>query len=246
MYTLSISNFFDGSYFILDPLSKDLSTTDRAIATAASVVLGIASLGIAHLVCGYRYALHARVKTPAERENTGTLKKIMYAAFGSFNHGNVKPFSHVDLPKVQPKPEDIESYVSKGDISTVKKLLERFSELVKHRDQSGRTLLYYAKDKEMLELLLQKGVDPNIGDRTYGRTPLFYFNNNPEMIKLLLDYGANRNQYETYETAAPWTALMWARHHRGLYPNGKNKNEDQHLNIWYLKYYDPKKPNNVP
>lgn len=157
----------------------------------------------------------------------------MSVAFGAFS-------------PLQPKPEDIESYVSKGDISAVKKLLEKHKELVEHRDKSGRTLLFYAYNKEMLELLLQKGVNPNLGDKIYGRTPLFSFRGDHEKIKLLLDYGANRNQYETYNTAAPWTALMWARHDRGLYANGKNKSEDQYLNIWYLKYYDPKKPNQKP
>ncbi|MBS0634269.1 MAG: hypothetical protein JSR37_02255, partial [Verrucomicrobia bacterium] len=45
----SISNFF--KYFMFDPRSSSLSDQDKKIATRASVLIGICTLGIAHAVC---------------------------------------------------------------------------------------------------------------------------------------------------------------------------------------------------
>lgn len=114
-------------------------------------------------------------------------------------------------------------------------------QLVNYRDHNGFNALFFAKSPEMLKLLLENGVDPN--QEAYycckNTTPLIKHCNKTEFVKLLLKQGARREACEK----GGWTALMHARLYLSKqgYPNywpGQNNNgEDQHMNIWHLKYY---------
>jgi ankyrin repeat protein len=110
--------------------------------------------------------------------------------------------------------------IKNGDIAEVKELLKRDSSLAKASDEKGRTaILYavYAKHKEIAELLIASGVEPNIFEaaatgrikrvrgllkqqpelsQAYspdGWTALHLNFNNLEMAKLLIDSGADLN-----------------------------------------------------
>ena len=110
--------------------------------------------------------------------------------------------------------------IKKGDIPQVRQLLKQDASLAKASDEKGRTaILYavYAKHKEIAELLIASGVQPNIFEAAAtgriervrellkrqpelihayspdGWTALHLNFNNLEMAKLLIDSGADLN-----------------------------------------------------
>src|SRR5687768_15516489 len=52
---MEITNKQFFSHYIFHPLSKGLSSSDKARALASSIALGIFTLGICHLVCAIKY-----------------------------------------------------------------------------------------------------------------------------------------------------------------------------------------------
>jgi len=60
MSDLSVNNFFQN--YITHPLSKELSSTDKKVALIASILIGIITLGMAHLG-SYFYQKHCNVQT---------------------------------------------------------------------------------------------------------------------------------------------------------------------------------------
>lgn len=99
-----------------------------------------------------------------------------------------------DFATAQPLHEAI----SKGEISTVKMLLDKGTN-VNERNEDGETALIYAANKgriDIVKLLLDKGADVNAqttGGDLPKATALVYAaaNGNVDMVELLLDKGAN-------------------------------------------------------
>ena len=137
MESLKITNFFSDDFFILDPWSEKLSTVDKAIATVATVVLGIFTLGTVQLACGIRhqYALQNRAKGSIDVDNTGKTKKVSNEAWSNLEQKQEdKKVSNEALSNIQQKPEDLVttlySSIEKGDTTTVNKILEKHKDLV--------------------------------------------------------------------------------------------------------------------
>ncbi len=63
---LSCSNFF--SCYVLRPWSRDLSQKDRIIASLASFILALATLGLCHVVCYAHFHRRAIVTLPPPQE----------------------------------------------------------------------------------------------------------------------------------------------------------------------------------
>jgi ankyrin repeat protein len=116
--------------------------------------------------------------------------------------------------------EQFFNVIRKGDVSQVRQLLKQDPSLAKTSDEKGRTaILYavYAKHKEIAELLVASGVQPNIFEAVAtgciklvrellkqqpelvhayspdGWTALHLNFNNLQMAKLLIDSGADLN-----------------------------------------------------
>lgn len=110
--------------------------------------------------------------------------------------------------------------IKKGDVTEVKKLLKQDSSLAKASDEKSRTAILfsvYAKHKEIAEVLIASGVEPDIFEAAAtgriervrqllkqqpelihayspdGWTALHLNFNNLEMAKLLIDSGADLN-----------------------------------------------------
>lgn len=96
--------------------------------------------------------------------------------------------------------QSIHEAVQKGDIKTVKKLLEDNPQLV-NKENDSRTPLHIAAmqgKKEIAELIIKKGADVNIKDKN-GITPLMYASvpgNNQDIVDLLLSNGAEITIFE--------------------------------------------------
>ena len=84
-------------------------------------------------------------------------------------------------------PKDIDEKTAKK----IKLLLLKSGINVNNVNSSGRTLLHYEKDIEILELILKKCKVINQRCETYGRTCLFKAS--PEKMKILIDYGIDLN-----------------------------------------------------
>ena len=85
-----------------------------------------------------------------------------------------------------------------GDVEQVRQALEANID-VNSANSYGATALMYACDrghKEVVELLLEKGADPNVKDNFYGFTPLFWANSKgkTEIVELLKSKGAKSNE----------------------------------------------------
>jgi ankyrin repeat protein len=110
--------------------------------------------------------------------------------------------------------------IKNGDKAQVQRLLKRDPSLAKASDEKGRTAILfavYAEHKDIAEMLISSGVEPNIFEATAtgrvarvkellkqnpelvhafspdGWTPLHLNFNNLEMAKLLIDSGADLN-----------------------------------------------------
>ena len=85
----------------------------------------------------------------------------------------------------------LQAAVFDGDIDLAINLLEKGKFDLNKLDQQGRTLLHYTGCRgqyHMIELLLEKGADPNIKDKN-GNTPLHWCGH-IDIVELLISYGA--------------------------------------------------------
>lgn len=85
----------------------------------------------------------------------------------------------------------LQAAVFDGDIDLAINLLEKGKFDLNKLDQQGRTLLHYTGCRgqyDMIELLLEKGADPNIKDKN-GNTPLHWCGH-IDIVELLISYGA--------------------------------------------------------
>ena len=85
----------------------------------------------------------------------------------------------------------LQAAVFDGDIDLAINLLENGKFDLNKQDQQGRTLLHYTGSRgqiDMIELLLEKGADPNIKDKN-GNTPLHWCGH-VDIVELLISYGA--------------------------------------------------------
>lgn len=92
-------------------------------------------------------------------------------------------------------------YARKGQWEDFKRAVERHSSWVSRTDVEGRTALFYTNQKDMAELLLVNGADPNARD-VYGFTPLHTVYA-PSVVKLLLGAGASPDTQSYASKYAP-------------------------------------------
>jgi ankyrin repeat protein len=82
------------------------------------------------------------------------------------------------------------------DVEGVRRLIEARPEFDKTGEFNGRPLLAWASSKEMVELLISKGVDPNVRDKE-GKTALAYHipssDRSKPVVETLLRHGADPN-----------------------------------------------------
>jgi hypothetical protein len=113
-------------------------------------------------------------------------------------------------PAANPRADAFWEAARKGDVATVKKLLDEGVD-VNTRFRYGATALSYASDRGHLEvarLLLERGADVNVKDSFYGATPLSWASSpakarkpeHAEIVRLLLQHGA-RGQDEALMSA---------------------------------------------
>ena len=105
---------------------------------------------------------------------------------------------------------DIFEAVKKGDIQKVKEAIKHGAD-VNAKDNRGWPLWVYAKNKEVLDLLVKNGAKiPGFDVKKYnkGYTPLHLAaeNGSKEVVKLLIKYGANVNAYGA--VSVPVTATL--------------------------------------
>src|SRR3989338_282627 len=112
------------------------------------------------------------------------------------------------------RAEDLESSLIKaasaGDAERLQILLSQGGKIDVREPVDGRTLLMFAASKgrkEVVRLLLEKGVDVN-SKSTSGWTALIFAarHSHPEIIRLLAKKGADPN----FANSLGWTALIYA------------------------------------
>lgn len=94
----------------------------------------------------------------------------------------------------QDKGDELRRAASEGDVAKVKELLDAGVD-VNAKNAYGGTALSFACDRgrtEMVQLLLERGADPNTKDTFYGASPLMWalIKKRPAIVRLLLDKGA--------------------------------------------------------
>ena len=79
-------------------------------------------------------------------------------------------------------------------------------------DEYGRTALHYADNPEVIQKLIDSGVDVNLQDDN-GWCPLHFFaqDGNVEAIEVALSNGADPNLADSHGNGPLWTATMNAR-----------------------------------
>lgn len=94
----------------------------------------------------------------------------------------------------QDQGDELRRAASEGDVARVKALLDAGADVNAKNDYGG-TPLSFACDRgrtEVVQLLLERGADPNTKDTFYGASPLTWaaMKKRPEIVGLLLDKGA--------------------------------------------------------
>lgn len=85
--------------------------------------------------------------------------------------------------------------------TTMARMLSKYISNIDSRTNRGSTPLHYACNFglfDIVQILLDKGADPNLMEFEYDFTPLFYavVQNNIPITKILIDYGSNTNNQD--------------------------------------------------
>ena len=130
--------------------------------------------------------------------------------------------SHVEALRdgSEPPPPFMLAYraVEEADKAGLVELLDAHPELIQARGTNGNDLLGMAGDLELVELLLERGADPNRGN-DYGWTKLHQagYSNRPELAQLMLDAGGRLDLSARGDGGTPLiAALFWG--HREVVP----------------------------
>ena len=130
--------------------------------------------------------------------------------------------SHVEALRdgSEPPPPFMLAYraVEEADRAALVALLDAHPELIQARGTNGNDLLGMAGDLELIELLLERGADPNRGN-DYGWTKLHQagYSNRPELAQLMLDAGGRLDLSARGDGGTPLiAALFWG--HREVVP----------------------------
>ncbi len=130
--------------------------------------------------------------------------------------------SHVEALRdgSEPPPPFMLAYraVEETDKAALVALLDAHPELIQARGTNGNDLLGMAGDLELVELLLERGADPNRGN-DYGWTKLHQagYSNRPKLAQLMLDAGGRLDLSARGDGGTPLiAALFWG--HREVVP----------------------------
>ena len=120
----------------------------------------------------------------------------------------------------EPPPPFMLAYraVEEADKAGLLELLDAHPELIQAHGTNGNDLLGMAGDLELIELLLERGADPNRGN-DYGWTKLHQagYSNRPELAQLMLDAGGRLDLSARGDGGTPLiAALFWG--HREVVP----------------------------
>lgn len=108
--------------------------------------------------------------------------------------------------------------IAQGDLSEFKNILAQHKGSVDFFDENGMTALQHASykgNKEMVQLLLDRGADVNSGKHEYNYTALHFgaLSGNSEVCKLLLDAGAKPMATNSVGRTASQMAAFVGNHH---------------------------------
>ncbi len=131
---------------------------------------------------------------------------------------NVKPVFFMFLwlgSTVKAPSQEVFDLVRKGDVASVRVLIEKTPQLVEARDPQGMTLLHYAaygRSPELVNFLVDRGAETGAKD-TQGHTPLHIaaMNDGAEVAGALLERGAVLEARDDYGR----TALVLCARERG-------------------------------
>jgi ankyrin repeat protein len=103
--------------------------------------------------------------------------------------------------------------VEAGDRDALADLLDRCPDLVARRGTNGNDLLGMAGDRALVELLLERGADPNRGN-DYGWTKLHQagYANDRKLARLMLDAGARTDLSARGDGGTPLVAALFWGH----------------------------------
>ncbi|XP_045445891.1 ankyrin repeat and MYND domain-containing protein 2 [Melitaea cinxia] len=108
--------------------------------------------------------------------------------------------------------------IAQGDLTEFKNILAQHKGSVDFFDENGMTALQHAAykgNKEMVQLLLDRGADVNSGKHEYNYTALHFgaLSGNSEVCKLLLDAGAKPTATNSVGRTASQMAAFVGNHH---------------------------------